>query len=117
NRPKFFFDTSLMFFNRNLGPAMLQWFVDLGMQSASYASINLVREVLDDNVSQDLAAIHVPTAIFHGLQDQLVPFKNAQLVQRKIAGSQLIPLANSGHGSPICQPEVLNEKLLEFLKS
>jgi non-heme chloroperoxidase len=117
NRPKFFNDVSLMFFNRNLGPAMQEWFVELGMQSASYASINLLTETAKDNVSRDLPSIKVPTAIFHGIHDELVPFKSAQLVHQRIAGSTLIPMANSGHGAPICQSEELNAKLLAFLKS
>ncbi|MDQ6418018.1 alpha/beta hydrolase [Paenibacillus sp. LHD-117] len=116
NRPKFFNDVSLMFFNRNLGPAMQQWFVGMGMQSASYASINLLLGSTQDNVSKDLAAIKVPTAIFHGIHDELIPFKSAQLVHEKIHGSELIPMANSGHGAPICESEAFNVKLLEVLK-
>lgn len=117
NRPQFFNDISLQFFNRNLGPAMQQWFVSLGMQSASYASIQLLSGALTENVNKDLEAIKMPTVIIHGIHDALIPFRSAQLVQQKIAGSRLIPMANSGHGAPICQSEEVNAALLEFLGS
>lgn len=115
NRPKFLHDVSLMFFNRNLGPDMLDWFVDLGLESASYALIKILQEAAKEDVTNDLGHIHVPTGIFHGIHDQLIPFKSTQLTQKKIKGSVLYPFDNSGHGLPIDQADDFNKMLMHFL--
>lgn len=115
NRPKFLHDLSLTFFNRNLGPDMLDWFVKLGLESASYALIKILQKAAKEDVTKDLSQINVPTGIFHGVHDQLISFQSAQLTQKLINGSQLYPLNNSGHGSLIEQAEDFNKALLDFL--
>ncbi len=117
NLPKFLSDVSLSFFNRNLGAATLDWFSYLGMQSASYALIKILQAAANEDVTKDLNKINVPTMIFHGVHDQLIPFKSAELTQKQIRGSQLYPLNNSGHGSPIEQANDLNKVLIQFLNT
>ncbi|PGW29358.1 alpha/beta fold hydrolase [Bacillus cereus] len=117
NLPKFSNDVSLSFFNRNLGSATLEWFSYLGMQSASYALIKILQAAANEDVTKDLSKINVPTKIFHGIHDQLIPYKSAELTQKRIKNSQLHPLTNSGHGSPIDQADELNEELIKFLRS
>ncbi|WP_242143914.1 MULTISPECIES: alpha/beta fold hydrolase [unclassified Bacillus cereus group] len=115
NRPKFLHDISLMFFNRNLGPEMLDWFVNLGLESASYALIKILQAAINENVINDLNQINVPTGIFHGVHDQLIPFQSGELTQKQIRGSQLFPLNNSGHGSLIEQANDFNQALIHFI--
>jgi non-heme chloroperoxidase len=117
NLPKFLNDVSLMFFNRNVGPATLNWFVELGFQSASYALIKILQEAAKEDVTKDLSQIHVPTGIFHGVHDQLISYKSAQLTQQQIPGSQLFPFGNSGHGMPIEQADDFNKSLMQFISS
>ncbi|MBU5236567.1 hypothetical protein KQI01_15725, partial [Vibrio cholerae] len=83
------------FFNRNLGSATLEWFSYLGMQSASYALIKILQAAANEDVTKDLSKINVPTKIFHGIHDQLIPYKSAELTQKRIKNSQLHPLTNS----------------------
>ncbi|MGQ3544594.1 alpha/beta fold hydrolase [Bacillus cereus] len=66
-------------------------------------------------VTKDLNKINVPTKIFHGVHDQLIPYKSAELTQQRIKNSQLHALTNSGHGSPIDQADELNKELIKFL--
>lgn len=115
NRPEFLRDLSLMFFNRNLGPSMLDWFVSLSLEASSYATIKLLQELAKENVTKDLDKIAVPTAVFHGVHDQIVPFESARLTQQQIKGAVLYPLGNSGHGSPIEQADEFNAALIQFL--
>ncbi len=117
NRPKALNDLSLMFFNRNLGPAILDWFVELGLESASYATIKILEEIIKENLTQDLSKINVPTGVFHGVHDQIIPYPSGQLTQQKIKNAQLFPLDNSGHGSPIDQANEFNSMLLQFLNT
>ncbi|PEX91709.1 alpha/beta fold hydrolase [Bacillus cereus] len=117
NLPKFLNDVSLSFFNRNLGAATLEWFSYLGMQSASYALIKILQAAANEDVTKDLSNINVPTKIFHGVHDQLIPYKSAELTQKRIKNAQLHALTNSGHGSPIDQADELNEEIIKFLNS
>ncbi len=117
NLPKFLSDVSLSFFNRNLGAATLEWFSYLGMQSASYALIKILQAAANEDVTKDLSKINVPTKIFHGVHDQLIPYKSAELTQKRIKNAQLHALTNSGHGSPIDQADELNAELIKFLNS
>ncbi|MEH6943840.1 alpha/beta fold hydrolase [Bacillus sp. JJ722] len=117
NLPKFLNDVSLSFFNRNLGSATLDWFSYLGLQSASYALIKIIQAAANEDVTKDLSKIKVPTMIIHGVHDQLIPFKSAELTQKQIKQSQLYPLNNSGHGSPIDQANEFNKALMQFLNT
>jgi len=117
NLPEFLNTVSLQFFNRNLGTATLQWFVKMGLDSASYALIKILQAAARENVTKDLSQIRVPTGIFHGIHDQLIPIKSAELTQKQIRGSKLFPFDNSGHGLPICQADDFNKKLVEFINS
>ncbi|WP_100486212.1 alpha/beta fold hydrolase [Sporolactobacillus pectinivorans] len=115
NRPKFLHDLSLMFFNRNLGPDMLNWFVALSLEAAPYATIKILQELAREDVTNDLSSIAVPTAVFHGVHDQVIPFESGRLTQNRITGATLYPLNNSGHGSPIEQADAFNAALIQFL--
>ncbi|UHA72507.1 alpha/beta fold hydrolase [Paenibacillus sp. 481] len=117
NLPKFLSDISVMFFNRNKGAEMLNWFINVGYQSASYALIKILQAASTEDVVNDLSQIHVPTAILHGVHDQLIPYQSAQLTQQRIKGSQLFPLTNSGHGAPIDQSDEVNKLLMQFANS
>lgn len=45
------------------------------MQSASYALIKILQAAANEDVTKDLNKINVPTKIFHGVHDQLIPYK------------------------------------------
>ncbi|MCI3918705.1 alpha/beta hydrolase [Paenibacillus sp. TRM 82003] len=117
NRPKMLRRLAGDFFNRNLGPGVMDWFHELGMEAASYATIKSLMALRDEDLRPDLASIGVPTAIFHGVHDAVVPFRSAQALQQGIAGSRLYPLYNSGHGSVVDELEAVNAGLLSFLQS
>jgi non-heme chloroperoxidase len=117
NRPRMLTGFGEMFFNRNIGPDLLNWFHGLGMEASSYATIQALISLRDEDLRQDLGKIHVPTGIFHGVHDQIVPFASAQALQRGIAGSFLHPFNNSGHGVVIDEMDAFNIALLRFLQS
>ncbi|WP_309122842.1 alpha/beta hydrolase [Paenibacillus sp.] len=116
DRPKMLQDVSLQFFNRNVGPGMLNWFVSMGMQAASYATIQFLVALRDEDVTNDLRAIRVPTSIFHGVHDKIVAYPVAQRLQQNLPGSTLQPLYNSGHGSVVDEMEAMNAALLSALR-
>ena len=54
------------------------------MQSASYALIKILQAAANEDVTKDLSKINVPIKIFHGIHDQLIPYKSAELTQKRI---------------------------------
>jgi non-heme chloroperoxidase len=116
DRPQMLNGFGRMFFNRNIGPNLLEWFQSLGLEAASHATIQCLVSLRDEDLRNDLGQIHVPTAIFHGVHDMIVPFQSAQALQHGIKGSFLLPFHNSGHGVVIDEMDAFNTALLRFLK-
>jgi len=116
NRPHMLAGFGRMFFNRNHGPELMRWFQGLGLEAASYATIQSLLALKNEDVLGDLGKIRVPTGIFHGVHDRIVPFANAQVLHNEIAGSRLFPFYNSGHGVVIDEMEAFNAALLRFLQ-
>ncbi len=116
DRPQMLAGFRRLFFNRNIGPDLLNWFHSLGLEASSHATIKCLVSLRDEDLRNDLGRIHVPTAIFHGVHDRIVPFPNALMMQRGIAGSRLYPFYNSGHGVVIDETDEFNAALLRFLQ-
>ena len=58
--------------------------------------------------------ISVPSLIIHGLKD-LITLEKAEETKDGIPDSQLIVFEESGHFSPIEEPDSFREAVLEFL--
>lgn len=103
-----------MFFYQYATEAFKQWFFQLGLEAAGWSSAEVMRMLGKLDIHADLASIKVPTIIIHGIHDKVVPFSNAEEMQRGIANAQLIPLQNSGHGGFWEQRHDVNTILLQF---
>ena len=64
-----------------------------------------------------LELITCPTLIIAGEQDQTVSLAAKQILAQGIPNSRLVIIANSGHATPIDQPEAFNRAVLEFLNT
>ena len=64
-----------------------------------------------------LAQIDVPILILHGLDDQLIPFKEAEVMHAGIRNSQLHLLQDAGHLLNLEQPALFNQVLSDFLEA
>ncbi|HWP53630.1 MAG TPA: alpha/beta hydrolase [Pyrinomonadaceae bacterium] len=67
--------------------------------------------------SNDLPNIKVPTLIVAGGEDGVRTPADAEFIERRIKGSQLLVIDDAGHLMNMEQVEVFNETLLTFLKS
>ena len=97
--------------------AIKDWFCDLSLSASSIGTIATGYALRDEDGCADLYSVHVPTGIFHGKQDQIVPFELGELQNQRIAGSQLFAFENSGHGIFYDELERFNQCFLQFLKS
>ena len=93
----------------------MRWFSDIAFGAAGWATIRGLTSLRDENLTDDLARIHVPTAIFHGVHDQICPFTMAEQMNKLIRGSALLPFMGSGHCLFYEEKERCNQLLLEFM--
>jgi pimeloyl-ACP methyl ester carboxylesterase len=73
------------------------------------------REIVSEDVREDLAAIQAPTLVVMGQNDPLVPPTAGQVMRDTIADARLLVLKGAGHVVMFDQPEAFNDALLPFL--
>ncbi|MBP2626113.1 MAG: arylesterase [Firmicutes bacterium] len=115
DRPKMISD--LKFFASNISPELRNWFNSLGLEAAGHATARVMMSLRDGDLRKDIQQICVPTAIFHGIQDKIVSFPNAEVTHRCIRDSVLIPFEFSGHGLVIDEIDKFNDYLIQFLST
>ena len=96
--------------------AILDWFRDLSLSASGIGTVCTGCSLRDEDGRRDLQAVHVPTGIFHGRKDEIVPFELGVYQHQHISGSRLFPFEDSGHGIFYDELECFNAKLLAFLR-
>ena len=64
-----------------------------------------------------LSAIHIPTMIICGREDEVTPLAQSESMHAAIKGSLLCIIENAGHVANVEQPDEFNNYLHEFLRS
>lgn len=65
----------------------------------------------------DLQGIEIPTLVVHGMEDQLIPVSEAEIMAEGIPGAKLVLIEGAGHLVNMEQPDVFNETVQDFLDS
>ena len=87
----------------------------MGGANAHYLGIKAFSEV---DQTEDLKAITVPTFVIQGDDDQIVPYRDASLLQAKlIKNSTLKIYPGYPHGMCTTNADVINPDLLAFIRS
>jgi len=115
DRPKMVSEFGKTFFASNVSPAFRNWFNGLGFDASGHATAMTAIALRDEDLRQDLPKIDVPTGIFHGELDQIVPFPSALQAHRLIKKSLLFPFNRSGHGVFYDELEKFNYYFTQFL--
>lgn len=115
DRPKMVSGFGKKFFASNVSPEFSTWFNGLGFKASGHATASVAISLREEDLRVETQQITVPTAIFHGVHDQVVPFPNAEVTHRYIRGSMLIPFENSGHGLFYDERDKFNYCLTEFV--
>jgi pimeloyl-ACP methyl ester carboxylesterase len=79
--------------------------------------IALVAAIGRFDLRREVGAVRCPTLILAGDRDTTVPRSAVLALHHAIPGSALRFIADSGHATPVDQPEAFNEAVLEFLSS
>ena len=77
-----------------------------------------IKAFSETDQTEDLKKFNIPTLIIQGTDDQIVPYKNASLLQHElIKGSTLKLYEGAPHGLPTTLKDRLNQDLLEFFRA
>jgi non-heme chloroperoxidase len=123
NRAQFFREVPIPFYGFNRpGVETQQGVVDnwwrQGMMGAANAHYFGIKAFSETDQSEDLKAITVPTLVMQGDDDQIVPYKDAVVLQSKlIKNSTLKVYPGYPHGMLSTHADVINLDLLAFIKS
>jgi len=123
NRSQFFREVPIPFYGFNRpGAQVVEGIVDnwwrQGMMGAANAQYFGIKAFSETDQTDDLKAIGVPTLVMQGDDDQIVPFKDAVLLQAKlIKNSTLKVYPGYPHGMLSVHADVINPDLLAFIES
>ena len=124
NRPQFFTDLSLPFYNYNRpGATISQGVRDnfwlQGMMGGHKGEYDCIKAFSETDTTEDLKKFDVPTLILHGDDDQIVPYKDAGVLsaetppQRKAQDLPRLPARHAHH--PRRDPERRHPRLPQIV--
>ena len=123
NRAQFFLDLAsgpFYGFNRpgaKVSQGITQNWWRQGMIGSALAHYEGIKAFSETDQTDDLEAITVPTLVLQGDDDQVVPYKDASLLQAKlIKNATLKVYAGYPHGMMTTYADVINADILKFLK-
>lgn len=116
DRPRMLRDFGEMFFFQNTTEPFSEWFFQLGLQAASWATAAIANTWLgEERLFYDLTRINVPTLILQGVHDRVVLFPLAVALNLRIKNSKLVPFECSGHGLFYDERDSFNRELSQFI--
>jgi len=117
DRPQMLKEFGDMFFFKHISQAFSDWFFQLGLQAAGWATAEIAKTWINEVLFDDMKEIQVPTLIIHGIHDKIVPFILGEIQHEMIRNSMLVPFQFSGHGSFYDQKDEFNDILVRFIES
>jgi len=123
NRAQFYLDVAsgpFYGFNRpgaKISQGIIENWWRQGMMGGALAQYDGIKAFSETDQTEDLKQIKVPTFILQGDDDQVVPYKDASLLQAKlIRNSELKIYPGYPHGMLTTHAETINPDILAFLK-
>jgi non-heme chloroperoxidase len=124
NRAQFFLDVPsgpFYGFNRpgtKVSQGIIQNWWRQGMMGSALAHYEGIKAFSETDQTEDLKAITVPTLVMQGDDDQVVPYKDAALLQAKLLRRGTLKIyPGYSHGMTTANADVINADLLAFIQS
>jgi non-heme chloroperoxidase len=124
NRAQFYFDLAsgpFYGFNRpgaKISQGTIQNWWRQGMIGGALAHYQGIKAFSEVDQTDDLKAITVPTFVIQGDDDQVVPYKDASLLQAKLIKNNTLKIyPGYPHGMMTTHADVINADLLAFIRS
>lgn len=115
DRPQMMQGVINTFFFQYITKPFSDWFLQMGLEAASWSTVAIIITLRDENLHTDLPKINVPTLIIHGTHDKVIPFAQAHELNQNIRNSQLVPFQYSGHGAFWEERDKFNQLLAQFI--
>ena len=123
NRSQFYLDVAsgpFYGFNRpdaKVSQGIIQNWWRQGMMGGALAHYEGIKAFSETDQTDDLKAITVPTLVLHGDDDQVVPYKDAALLQAKLVKNSTLKIyPGFPHGMLTTHADTINPDLLAFVK-
>lgn len=116
DRPKMLRDFGDIFLFQYATQPLSDWFFQLGLEAAGWATADCAVTFRDESLFTDLEKINVPTLILHGIHDKVCLFPLAEAMKRGIRNAKLVPFNYSGHGLFYDERDKFNKELTQFIK-
>jgi non-heme chloroperoxidase len=123
NRTQFYLDLAsgpFYGFNRSgakTSPGIIQNWWRQGMMGSTLAHYEGIKAFSETDQTDDLKAITVPTLVLQGDDDQIVPYKDASLLQAKLVKNSIAKIyPGYPHGMITTYADVINADILAFIK-
>jgi non-heme chloroperoxidase len=124
NRAQFYLDlASAPFYGFNrpgakISQGTIQNWWRQGMIGSALAHYEGIKAFSETDQTDDLKAISVPTLVMQGDDDQIVPYKDASLLQAKLLRNNTLKIyPGFPHGMMTTNADVINADLLAFIRS
>jgi non-heme chloroperoxidase len=124
NRSQFYVDVAsgpFYSFNRpgaKVSQAIVQNWWRQGMMGSALAHYAGIKAFSETDQTEDLKAITVPTLVLQGDDDQVVPYKDAALLQAKLLKQGTLKIyPGFPHGMITTQADMINTDILAFIKA
>jgi non-heme chloroperoxidase len=124
NRSQFYLDVAsgpFYGFNRSgakVSQGVVQNWWRQGMSGGAKAHYDGIKAFSETDQTDDLKAIKVPTLVMQGDDDQIVPYRDAALLQTKLIKNSTLKIFPSyPHGMLTTHADVINPNLLAFIRS
>lgn len=123
DRSQFFRDLAVPFYGYNNPDAKVSQGVQdsfwlQAMQASIIGAYDCIKAFSETDQAEDLKTIEVPTLVIQGDADQIVPIDNSgRLSVQLVRNGALKVIPGAPHGLCTTHAEVINEALLEFLRS
>ncbi|MFB9262819.1 alpha/beta fold hydrolase [Bradyrhizobium erythrophlei] len=123
NRAQFYLDVPsgpFYGFNRagtKVSQGIVQNWWRQGMMGSAKAQYEGIKAFSETDQTEDLKTITVPTLVLQGDDDQVVPYKNAALLQDKLLRNSTLKIyPGYSHGMHTANADVINADLLAFIR-
>lgn len=103
-------------FHTAVGAPTRDWFTSMGLEASLYAVQQTLISMRDSDQRDELANIHVPTAVFHGVHDSVVPLGVGEYLAENVEGASLVRFEHSGHMIWIDEKYQFNKELTGFIE-
>lgn len=101
----------------NLSAESIKWLESINLNASPYATTRAIMALRDLDLRPVLSKIKMPVAIFHGVNDKLCDFAQAEQLNKAIKGSYLVRFEKGGHGLFIEEMDKFNAELEKFARN